>query len=298
MAWNPDQLPQNEAEINQLREELHAHNRMYYVEAAPQISDREFDRLLVCLQKAEDMHPEWDDANSPTQRVGGDITDRFEKVAHSQPMLSLTNSYNAEDISEWAARIDKILEGEEVEFVMELKYDGVAIALHYESGRLTRALTRGDGSVGEDITANVRTIRSIPLVLSKGAPDALEIRGEIYFPWEGFNALNAQQAAEEKPLFANPRNTAAGTLKSQDSRVAAARAMDCMLYSVVTSHEGIASHMASIESSQSVGIPHAVSIESHGGSHPIHCRNSGVSFPIGMQPAMICPLPLMALSSR
>ncbi len=255
MAWNPDQLPQNEAEINQLREELHAHNRMYYVEAAPQISDREFDRLLVCLQKAEDMHPEWDDANSPTQRVGGDITDRFEKVAHSQPMLSLTNSYNAEDISEWAARIDKILEGEEVEFVMELKYDGVAIALHYESGRLTRALTRGDGSVGEDITANVRTIRSIPLVLSKGAPDALEIRGEIYFPWEGFNALNAQQAAEEKPLFANPRNTAAGTLKSQDSRVAAARALDCMLYSVVTSHEGIASHMASIESSQSWGFP-------------------------------------------
>lgn len=255
MAWNPEQLPQNEAEINQLRAELHAHNRMYYVDAAPQISDREFDRLLACLQKAEKMHPEWEDANSPTQRVGGDITDRFEKVAHSQPMLSLTNSYNADDISEWAERVDKILEGEEVEFVMELKYDGVAIALHYESGRLVRALTRGDGSVGEDITANVRTIRSIPLVLNEAAPDVLEIRGEIYFPWEGFNALNARQVAEGKPLFANPRNTAAGTLKSQDSRVAAARALDCMLYGVVTSHEGIASHMASIESSRTWGFP-------------------------------------------
>lgn len=255
MAWNPEQLPQNEAEIKQLRAELHAHNRMYYVDVAPQISDREFDRLLACLQKAEEMHPEWEDSNSPTQRIGGDITDRFEKVAHSQPMLSLTNSYNADDISEWAERVDKILEGEEVEFVMELKYDGVAIALHYESGRLVRALTRGDGSVGEDITANVRTIRSIPLVLNEAAPDALEIRGEIYFPWEGFNALNARQVAEGKPLFANPRNTAAGTLKSQDSRVVAARALDCMLYSVVTSHEGIASHIASIESSRTWGFP-------------------------------------------
>lgn len=255
MAWNPDQLPRNEAEMEQLRAELHTHNRLYYVEAAPVISDREFDRLLACLQKAEELHPEWDDANSPTQRVGGDITDRFEKVPHSQAMLSLTNSYNAEDISEWADRVDKILEGEEVEFVMELKYDGVAIALHYESGRLVRALTRGDGATGEDITANVRTIRSIPLVLNEGAPDALEIRGEIYFPWEGFNALNAAQEAEGKPRFANPRNTAAGTLKSQDSRVAASRALDCMLYSVVTSHEDIESHMASIESAQAWGFP-------------------------------------------
>jgi DNA ligase (NAD+) len=255
MAWDPEKRPQNEAELNQLRAELHEHNRRYYVEAQPTITDRDFDRLLACLQDAESAHPEWHDANSPTQRVGGDITDRFEKVPHSQPMLSLTNSYNAEDIADWAERVDKLLEGEQVEFVMELKYDGVAIALHYESGQLVRALTRGDGTVGEDITTNVRTIRRIPLRLQKSAPQALEIRGEIFFPWEGFNALNAAQEAAGKPAFANPRNTAAGTLKSQDSRVVASRALDCMLYSVVTDAESVSSHAESIAAAKAWGFP-------------------------------------------
>jgi DNA ligase (NAD+) len=255
MSWDPDQLPSTPAELEQLRKELHAHNRRYYVEAQPTVSDRHFDRLLECLLKAEAQHPEWADPNSPSQRVGGDITDRFEKVPHSAPMLSLTNSYNAEDIADWADRADKILEGEEVEFVMELKYDGVAIALQYENGKLRRALTRGDGSVGEDITANVRTIKSIPLELSDAAPADLEIRGEIFFPWAGFEALNAAQVAANKPTFANPRNTAAGTLKSQDSRVVASRALDCMLYSVVTANPSIESHMASIHSARSWGFP-------------------------------------------
>ena len=255
MSWDPDQLPSTHAELDQLRKELHAHNRRYYVEAQPTVSDRYFDRLLECLLKAEAQHPEWADPNSPSQRVGGDITDRFEKVPHSAPMLSLTNSYNAEDIADWADRADKILEGEDVEFVMELKYDGVAIALQYENGKLQRALTRGDGSVGEDITANVRTIKSIPLELSDSAPDDLEIRGEIFFPWAGFEALNAAQVAANKPTFANPRNTAAGTLKSQDSRVVASRPLDCMLYSVVTANASIESHMASIQSARMWGFP-------------------------------------------
>ena len=255
MSWDPDQLPSTHAELEQLRKELHAHNRRYYVDAAPTVSDRHFDRLLECLLRTEAEHPEWADPNSPSQRVGGDITDRFEKVPHSAPMLSLTNSYNAEDIADWAERADKILEGEEVEFVMELKYDGVAIALQYENGKLQRALTRGDGSVGEDITANVRTIKSIPLELSDSAPADLEIRGEIFFPWAGFEALNAAQVAANKPPFANPRNTAAGTLKSQDSRVVARRALDCMLYSVVTANPAINGHMASIHSASEWGFP-------------------------------------------
>ena len=191
MSWDPDQLPSTRAELEQLRKELHVHNRRYYVDAQPIVSDRDFDRLMECLMKAEAHHPEWADPNSPSQRVGGGITDRFEKVPHSAPMLSLTNSYNAEDIADWAERADKILEGEEVEFVMELKYDGVAIALQYENGKLQRALTRGDGAIGEDITANVRTIKRIPLHLNESAPEALEIRGEIFFPWAGFEALNS-----------------------------------------------------------------------------------------------------------
>ena len=255
MSWDPDQLPSTRAELEQLRKELHAHNRRYYVDAQPIVPDRDFDRLMECLMKAEADHPEWADPNSPSQRVGGDITDRFEKVPHSAPMLSLTNSYNAEDIADWAERADKILEGEEVEFVMELKYDGVAIALQYENGKLQRALTRGDGAIGEDITANVRTIKRIPLQLNESAPEALEIRGEIFFPWAGFEALNAAQIAAGKPPFANPRNTAAGTLKSQDSRVVASRPLDCMLYSVVTANASIESHMASIQQAEAWGFP-------------------------------------------
>lgn len=219
------------------------------------ISDREFDRMMDVLIHVESRHPEWADPNSPSCRVGGDITDRFEKVEHSEPMLSLSNSYNAEDIQEWAERADKILEGEAVEFVMELKYDGVAIALHYENRALHRALTRGDGTTGEDITTNVRTIQSVPLKLPSDAPDELEIRGEIYFPWDDFKALNKLQQQNGKPEFANPRNTAAGTLKSQDSSVVASRRLDCKLYSVVNPPTDISSHMDSILAVGKWGFP-------------------------------------------
>lgn len=248
-------MPQTREELDGLRAELHAHNRRYYVDAKPVISDREFDRLMQLLLDAESAHPEWFDPNSPSQRVGGDITDRFEKVEHSEPMLSLSNSYSAEEIQEWADRASKMLEGESIEFVMELKYDGVAIALHYENRKLIRALTRGDGTVGEDVTANVRTIRSIPLQLEAHAPESLEIRGEIFFPLQGFDALNAAQVAAGKPAFANPRNTAAGTLKSQDSAVVATRPLDCRLYSVVNPPLACTGHADSIAAAGEWGFP-------------------------------------------
>lgn len=230
-------VQQDHLRIKQLREELHAHNHRYYVLASPTIADREFDALLEELAHLESQHPELDDPASPTQRVGGDLTDRFEKVAHRSPMLSLSNTYNAEEVQAWVRRIHEALPEEAVEFVMELKYDGVAISLWYEQGRLVRALTRGDGSQGEDVRANVATIRSVPLVLQESAPESLEIRGEIFFPWPAFEALNRRRDAAGEPLFANPRNTAAGTLKLQDSKVVATRPLDCMLYNV---DEGIA----------------------------------------------------------
>ena len=220
------------ARIDQLREELRAHNHRYYVLAEPSISDKEFDVLLKELADLEAAHPEFDDPSSPTRRVGGDLTDKFEKVAHRSPMLSLSNSYNAEEVAQWAERVQAGLPDEEVEFALELKYDGVAIALWYEGGALVRALTRGDGTTGEDVRTNVATIRSLPLKLNAGAPDPLEIRGEIFFPWPGFEALNEARREAGEPEFANPRNTAAGTLKLQDSSVVATRPLDCMIYNV------------------------------------------------------------------
>ena len=220
------------ARIDQLREELRAHNHRYYVLAEPSISDKEFDVLLKELADLEAAHPEFDDPASPTRRVGGDLTDKFEKVAHRSPMLSLSNSYNAEEVAQWAERVQAGLPDEDVEFALELKYDGVAIALWYEGGALVRALTRGDGATGEDVRTNVATIRSLPLKLNDGAPDPLEIRGEIFFPWPGFEALNESRREAGEPEFANPRNTAAGTLKLQDSSVVATRPLDCMIYNV------------------------------------------------------------------
>ncbi|MDA0940271.1 MAG: NAD-dependent DNA ligase LigA [Bacteroidetes bacterium] len=220
------------ARIDQLREELRAHNHRYYVLAEPSISDKEFDVLLKELADLEAAHPEFDDQSSPTRRVGGDLTDKFEKVAHRSPMLSLSNSYNAEEVAQWAERVQAGLPDEAVEFALELKYDGVAIALWYEGGALVRALTRGDGATGEDVRTNVATIRSLPLKLNDGAPDPLEIRGEIFFPWPGFEALNESRREAGEPEFANPRNTAAGTLKLQDSSVVATRPLDCMIYNV------------------------------------------------------------------
>lgn len=220
------------AQIQQLREELHAHNHRYYVLADPVISDREFDEKLRALAELEAQHPDLDDPNSPTKRVGGDLTDKFDKVPHKTPMLSLSNSYSADEVAQWAERVKSGLPDEEVEFVIELKYDGVAIALWYEHGALSKALTRGDGAQGEDVRNNVATIPTVPLRLKDGAPASLEIRGEIFFPWPAFEVLNAQRRESGESEFANPRNTAAGTLKLQDSSVVATRPLDCMLYNV------------------------------------------------------------------
>jgi len=238
------------ARIDALREELHAHNHRYYVLAEPTISDREFDALLEELSALEAAHPEWDDPTSPTRRVGGDLTDKFEKVAHQSPMLSLSNSYNAEEVAQWAERVKAGLPDEEVEFVIELKYDGVAISLWYAQGALVKALTRGDGTTGEDVRANVATIKTLPLRLASGAPDPLEIRGEIFFPWPGFEALNEKRKEAGEPEFANPRNTAAGTLKLQDSSVVATRPLDCMIYNVdadTMTALGVTSHSEAVQ---------------------------------------------------
>ena len=222
----------NETErILQLRRELHEHNHRYYVENQPTISDQEFDFLMHELQELEARHPEMADANSPTQRVGSDLNQEFRQVAHKYPMLSLSNTYSEQDVAAWYESVQKGLEGESFEVCCELKYDGLSISLTYVDGRLTQAVTRGDGVQGDDVTANVKTIRSIPLVLDeKDYPREFEIRGEILMPWQSFERLNAEREAAEEPLFANPRNAASGTLKSQKSEVVAGRGLDAYLY--------------------------------------------------------------------
>lgn len=218
-------------EIERLSELIEYHNNRYYVLSDPEISDYDFDMLLESLIKLEEEFPEFAYDHSPSKRVGGDITKRFESVEHRFPMLSLSNTYSEEEVQDWYERLVKLTD-ENLEFVCELKYDGVAIGIRYENGVLTQALTRGDGTRGENVTANVKTIRSIPLKLKNNFPTDFEIRGEIFFPWEHFNALNAQREEIGEPTFANPRNTASGTLKLQDSKVVASRGLDCYLYGV------------------------------------------------------------------
>lgn len=219
------------AQIKALSAALHAHNHAYYVLNAPTISDFEFDTLLKELESLEQQYPAFADPNSPTKRVGGDLTKKFQTQKHRFPMLSLSNSYSEQDIIDWAERCQKTL-GEASEFVCELKYDGVAIGIQYLDGRLQQALTRGDGEQGEVVTTNVRTIPTIPLVLNAAVPTDFEIRGEIFMPQQHFEALNAQREAQGEPLFANPRNTASGTLKLLDSKEVAKRGLDCYLYGV------------------------------------------------------------------
>ncbi len=232
--------------INELTQQLNEHNHRYYVLNAPIISDMEFDFLLKDLEALEQKYPDYAAANSPTKRVGGDITDKFEKVAHSRPMLSLSNTYSKEDIADWEERIHKAVDTE-IEYVMELKYDGVAIALHYENGQFVRGITRGDGSVGEDVSTNIRTIRSIPLHLTGDFPASFEIRGEIFLPKKEFNKLNEERAKNGEELYANPRNTAAGTLKQQDSAEVAKRKLDCYLYYVLGENLALPSHFENVE---------------------------------------------------
>ena len=220
--------------ILELRGDLHAHNHLYYNKNQPIISDKEFDVLMKELEALELEYPEFNDPLSPTMRPGGDALDGFDKVKHSTPMLSLSNTYDAHEVEDWMLRVEKGLEGQDVVYVMELKYDGVAISLIYEKGRLIKAITRGDGETGEDITANVKTIRTIPLLMQQSAPENLEIRGEIFYPFDAFNALNDLREEAGEAQFANPRNTAAGSLKLLDSKEVAKRKLDCMMYGVMS----------------------------------------------------------------
>ena len=247
--------------IDILRKQLHEHNHRYYVLNQPIISDQEFDLMMHELQDLEAKHPELYDANSPTMRVGSDITKEFKQVKHKHPMLSLANTYNEQDIEEWYNQVSRGLEGEPFEVCCEMKYDGLSISLTYKDGKLIQAVTRGDGVQGDDVTTNVKTIRSIPLVLQPGLgwPDEFEIRGEILMPWESFNRLNAEREDIGEQPFANPRNAASGTLKSQDSRVVAERGLDAYLYYIPTpsivSQDGVADtgHYESLEEARKWG---------------------------------------------
>ena len=215
-----------------LRQQLHEHNYKYYVLNQPTISDQDFDFLMHELQDLEAKHPDMADPNSPTQRVGSDINQNFTQVTHKYPMLSLANTYNEQDVADWYDSVKRGLNGEDFEVCCEMKYDGLSISLTYVDGKLVRGVTRGDGVHGDDVTANVKTIRAIPLVLKEGTgyPAEFEIRGEILMPWAVFERLNAEREAAEEPLFANPRNAASGTLKSQNSRLVASRQLDSYLY--------------------------------------------------------------------
>lgn len=220
--------------ILQLRKLLHLYNYQYYVLNQPSVSDRNFDGLMHELQDLEAQHPELFDKNSPSQRVGSDLTTGFTQVVHKYPMLSLANTYNEQDVAGWYESVRKDLAGEPFEVCCELKYDGLSISLTYVDGQLVRGVTRGDGVQGDDVTANVRTIRAIPLVLPGiGYPKEFEIRGEILMPWQVFERLNAEREAAEEPLFANPRNAASGTLKSLDPQLVANRQLDAYLYSLL-----------------------------------------------------------------
>lgn len=218
-----------EDRIEYLRNELHRHNYNYYVLNSPLISDKEFDDMMRELQDLEQAHPDLQDDNSPTVRVGSDINKNFTQVVHQYPMLSLGNTYSEDEVSDFYDRVAKAL-NEDFEICCELKYDGTSISLIYENGKLIRAVTRGDGEKGDDVTENIKTIHTIPLVLHGDYPKRFEIRGEVLMPWESFEALNRERELREEPLFANPRNAASGTLKSQNSAVVASRKLDAYLY--------------------------------------------------------------------
>ena len=219
--------------IQQLRDQLNQHNHNYYVLDKPTISDFEFDQLLKELQVLEHQHPEFFDENSPTQRVGGSITKNFNTIGHEYRMYSLDNSYSTDDLVDWENRIQKILGNVELEYTCELKYDGASISITYENGKLQKALTRGDGIQGDEVTANIKTIRSIPLQLKGNYPPVFAIRGEIILPFAGFEKMNQELIEIGETPFANPRNTASGSLKLQDSTEIAKRPLDCLLYTIV-----------------------------------------------------------------
>ena len=242
-----------EQKIQSLRDELNQHNYNYYVLDNTTISDFEFDIKLKELQKLEEEHPEFFDANSPTQRVGGAITKNFETVTHKNRMYSLDNSYSKEDLQDWEKRIKKILGTTETEYTCELKFDGASINLTYENGKFIKAVTRGDGFQGDDVSNNVKTIRSIPLNIKEDFVQEFEMRGEIILPLDGFNKMNEERVANGEEEYRNPRNTASGSLKLQDSAEVAKRPLDCLLYQVVTSERKYKTHFESLESARKVG---------------------------------------------
>ena len=255
-------MTENQHKIDQLREELRLHNYNYYVLDSSTISDYEFDIKLEELQKLENRHPEFFDPNSPTQRVGGEITKNFKTITHNHRMYSLANSYSKEDILDWENRIQKILGGVDIEYVCELKYDGASINLYYQNGQLDRAVTRGDGFEGDDVTANIKTIRSIPLVLKNNTLADFEIRGEIILPLDGFKKMNKERVEAGDDPFRNPRNTASGSLKLQDSAEVAERPLDCLLYQVVADRLPFKSHFEALQKATNIGfkVPETIKI--------------------------------------
>lgn len=240
-------------EIEALRAELDRHNYNYYVLSAPTISDREFDEKMKHLQDLERAYPQYADPDSPTQRVGSDLSKEFQQVAHKYPMLSLGNTYSEDDVRDFYERVARSLD-EPFEIVAELKFDGTSISVIYEHGKLVRAVTRGDGMKGDDVTANVRTIRSVPLrLIGDGYPEELEVRGEILLPWAEFDRLNAEREEQEEPLFANPRNAASGTLKQQNPAVVAARKLDAYFYYVLGDHLPSGTHWDNLQQARRWG---------------------------------------------
>lgn len=239
--------------IIQLRKALHEHNYLYYILDAPKISDFEFDQMLSSLQELEHQYPEFSDPNSPTQRVGGGVTKNFRTQAHRYPMYSLSNTYSKAELMQWVGRVEKALGDEKFEFTCELKYDGASISLTYEEGKFLRGLTRGDGAQGDDVSLNLRTIPTIPLELKGDYPDFFEIRGEIVLPFEGFKAMNEQRIQLGEEPFMNPRNTASGSLKLQDSRLVADRPLECFLYALVGEDLGVDSQILGLEKARSWG---------------------------------------------
>ena len=236
-------------EIASLSEQINYHNQKYYQESVSEISDYDFDQLLNRLIQLETEFPELRKSDSPSQRVGGTITKSFETVVHKYPMLSLANTYSPEELKDFDGRVSKGLEGEGYEYVCELKFDGVALSLTYENGELLRAVTRGDGTKGDNVTTNAKTIRSIPLKLAgSDYPENFEVRGEVFMPNSIFEALNKQKVADGEEPLANPRNTASGTLKMQDSSVVAARKLDCYLYSLMTDRNAVPTHFDAVQS--------------------------------------------------
>ena len=240
-------------EIEALRAELNQHNYNYYVLSAPTISDREFDEKMKHLQDLEMAYPQYADPDSPTQRVGSDLSKEFQQVVHKYPMLSLGNTYSESDVRDFYERMARSL-NEPFEIVAELKFDGTSISVTYEHGRLARAVTRGDGTKGDDVTANVKTIRSVPLrLLGDNYPDELEVRGEILLPWAEFDRLNAEREEQEEPLFANPRNAASGTIKQQNPAVVAARKLDAYFYYVLGENLPSDTHWGNLEQARRWG---------------------------------------------